>query len=68
MSVRYRAHGRSKAVLLVAIAILMMATSCGGADDERSAIRVQGPSVHGDVLVIDDLGDTDTVLWFWAPW
>lgn len=35
---------------------------------ERERAALQAPSVSGDTLYYDDLFDTDTVLWFWAPW
>ena len=48
------------------LALLGLAASCGG--DDREPIRVQASTVDGQVVIVDDLADRDTMLWFWAPW
>jgi len=40
--------------------------ACGGND--RDPIRVQAATIDGQVVIVDDLADRDTMLWFWAPW
>lgn len=41
---------------------------CAPAGSERDPITVQATSVQGERIAYQDLGDTDTLLWFWAPW
>lgn len=49
----------------------MFATACGGSEaaaPTRNQMRVQALSVQGEMMVVNDLAETDTMLWFWAPW
>lgn len=47
-----------------------LAVGCGSstAAPELPPIGLQAGSVTGELIAYDDLRDTDTVLWFWAPW
>lgn len=58
-------------VALLAVALPAVLIGCGGSEEvasDRSPIRVAAVDVQGEPLVFEDLGETDTVLWFWAPW
>ena len=66
---RCAGHYWAALVTLLAVVVLLL-SACGDSTEtaERQPIRISAYSVQGDELDFADLGDTDTLVWFWAPW
>lgn len=61
---------RMKRPLIAGVAFLTSLFLFGGCQGgpDREPIVLLATAVGGGQLQFDDLGDQDTVLWFWAPW